>query len=150
MFILFRVLQHVVICCNQKDIQDSNCISNNKDIQKQLIKEIELGSDGCITRNSWSDGQYLANNFEDKNKTSQNKDTRINLDPRKLNLHEHYVPKMILILHGRLSDLDRYGKLNKSFDLYRMFDSLLSVHFIGCNIYHTGMKTLIDHNRGKY
>ena len=106
-----------------------------------------MSSDGYITRNSWFGGQYLTANFE--NKTPQNNDTRLNLDPRKLNLHEDRVPEITLILHGRLSDLDRYGKLNKAFDLYKMFHSLISVHFIGCNIYHTGMKSIIDHNRGK-
>ena len=147
---LFRVFQHVVICCNQKDIRDAKCISNNEDFKKQIVKEIELCSDGYITRNPRFSGQYFATNFEEKNKTPQNNDTRINLDPRKLNLHENYVHEIILILHGRLSDLDRYGKLNKAFDLYKMFNSLLSVHLIGCNIYHTGVKSLIDHNRGKY
>ena len=71
------------------------------------------------------------------------------LTPHKLNT-ETYVPDLVLILHGRLSDLERYGKTKSQFDLYKMFSGLLSVHIIGCDVYHTGMKSLIEHNKGNF
>ena len=71
------------------------------------------------------------------------------LTPRTLNA-ETYVPELVLILHGRLSDLERYGKIRSQFDLYNMFSGLLSVHIIGCDVYHTGMKALIENNKGNF
>ena len=57
---------------------------------------------------------------------------------------------IILILHGRLSELERYGRIKKrQMDIYKMFVGLLSVQITGCDILHTGIKTLIENNKGK-
>ena len=59
------------------------------------------------------------------------------------------LPPITLILHGRISDLERYGKTQNKLEIFRIFTDLLSVTIIGCDIHHTSIKTLVHNNKGK-
>ena len=59
------------------------------------------------------------------------------------------LPPITMILHGRISDLERYGKTQNKLEIFRIFTDLLSVTIIGCDIHHTSIKTLVHNNKGK-
>ena len=138
-----------MICCNRKDSQNTQCISYNEELRQHVLNEIEKSSEWHKTRTSWLGKEKfpLNNKTNDTQFRNCDIDKGIILDHRTLDLDDN-VPEITLILHGRLSDLDRYGKLRTKFDLYKMFDNLLSVHFMACNVYHTGMMSLVEHNKG--
>ena len=58
--------------------------------------------------------------------------------------------ELVLIFHGRLSDLERYGRIKNQVDIYKIFNGLLSVHIVGCDVHHTGIKALVENNKGKF
>ena len=99
---------------------------------------------------SWFEGKHKHQINYDRRKSIQRScgQNRSISSYSKNSNYEDTVPELILILHGRLSDLDRYGKLRAELDTYKMFQNLLSVHINSCNTYHIGIKSLIEHNKG--
>ena len=134
------LFQHIVICCNGIDTKTEYCISNNEEIKQCVLNEIKCSSNRHESQYPWFTIKYTRepNSEQNKNISSHSQDSNC----------EDKVPELTLIFHGRLSDLDRYGKLRVELDVYKMFDNLLSVHIISCKIYHIGIKSIIEHNKG--
>ena len=144
------IFQHIVICCNSQDAQSEYCISYNEETRQCVLNEIQCSSNRHESQFSWFKRKYNHHQNHDGQKSIQS-----NCEENKsISFHcldsnyEDKVPELTLILHGRLSDLNRYGKLRTELDIYKMFHNLLSIHVISCNTYHTGMKSIIEHNKG--
>jgi hypothetical protein len=125
------------------------CISRDEDGRRQIFNQISWNTEQDNMKGKRFGKERIVPEIKINGKRNQNCDTTRGkiLTPPKLNT-ETYVPELVLILHGRLSDLERYGKIKSQFDLYKMLSGLLSVHIIGCDVYHTGIKSLIEHNKG--
>ena len=148
---MLNILQHIVICCNGKDARNEYCISNNEETRQCILNEIKCSSNQHESQFSWFKRKHThePNNHSRKSSQPNCEQNNSNSFHSQDSNWEDKVPELTLILHGRLSDLDRYGKLRAEVDIYKIFHNLLSIHFISCNIHHIGMKSIIEHNKGK-
>ena len=82
--------------------------------------------------------------------TPSNNEGKRNSKVSRRTTEERNFPLITIVLHGRISDLERYGKTRNKLEIFRIFTDLLSVTIIGCDIHHTSMKTLVNNNKGKF
>ena len=138
-----------MICCNTKNNHYPFCVQLTGKKNDQLGLDSMLPSCGRVILDPDITKTTDFNDSKIQKITTPNIVGRQNSEDNLRTEKETTLPQLKMILHGRISDLERYGRTKNRLDLFRLFTDLLSVTIIGCDIHHTSIKTLVNNNKGK-
>ena len=138
-----------MICCNTKNNHYPFCVqltgkkSDHLDLDSMLPSCGRVILDPDITKTNDLNDSNIQKITTSNIVGRQNSEDNVSIEKKTT------LPQLKMVLHGRISDLERYGRTKNRLDLFRLFTDLLSVTIIGCDIHHTSIKTLVKNNKGK-
>ena len=138
-----------MICCNTRNNHYPFCLSSTGKDNDHLHFDSVLPSDGRNIIDHDLTKSAEVSDSKGKKITLSNKEGKLDSEVSKRATEERNSPAITIVLHGRISDLERYGKTQNKLEIFKIFTDLLSVTIIGCDIHHTSIKTLVHNNKGK-
>ena len=138
-----------MICCNTRNNHYPFCLPLTGKDNGQLHFDSMVPSDGRKISDQDLPKSTAVSYVNDKVITLSNNEARRASEVSRRATEGTNLPPITIILHGRISDLERYGKTQNKLEIFRIFTDLLSVTIIGCDIHHTSIKTLVHNNKGK-
>ena len=138
-----------MICCNTRNNHYPFCLPLTGKENGRLHIDSMLPSDGRKISDQDLTKSKAVSDLNGKRISLSNDEARRASDVSRKETEGRNVPPITIILHGRISDLERYGKTQNKLEIFRIFTDLLSVTIIGCDIHHTSIKTLVHNNKGK-
>ena len=138
-----------MICCNTKNNHYPFCVQLTGKKNDHLDLDSMLPSCGMVILDPDITKTTDLNDSNIQKITTSNIVGRQNSEDNVSIEKKTTLPQLKMVLHGRISDLERYGRTKNRRDLFRLFTDLLSVTIIGCDIHHTSIKTLVKNNKGK-
>ena len=138
-----------MICCNTRNNHYPFCLPLTGKGNGHLHVDSMLPSDGRKMSAQDLTKSTAVSDLNGTRITLSNNEARRASEVSRGATEGRNLPPITMILHGRISDLERYGKTQNKLEIFRIFTDLLSVTIIGCDIHHTSIKTLVHNNKGK-